>query len=137
MAKEFDLTIVAPSAYLPDPLDGVIRNIAVVYGPGGERLGSQAKGILHPEDRSTVVPPLNLSGYGYDPDDGELQEEALVWASDRDGPLGTGSPLWGVDLSPGQHHLMLTATDSIGLQGSATITVDVESVYLPLVLRAW
>ena len=94
-------------------------------------------GILHPEDRSTVVPPLNLSGYGYDPDDGELQEEALVWASDRDGPLGTGSPLWGVDLSPGQHHLMLTATDSIGLQGSATITVDVESVYLPLVLRVW
>jgi predicted amidohydrolase len=56
LAKEFDLTIVAPSAYLPDPLDGVIRNIAVVYGPGGERLGYQAKGILHPEDEDLAQP---------------------------------------------------------------------------------
>ena len=30
LAREFGLTIVAPSAYLPDPLDGVIRNLAVV-----------------------------------------------------------------------------------------------------------
>lgn len=56
LAKEFDLTLVAPSAYLPDPLDGVIRNIAVVYGPGGERLGYQAKGILHPEDEDLAQP---------------------------------------------------------------------------------
>jgi len=56
LAKEFDLTIVAPSAYLPDPADGVIRNIAVVYGPGGERLGYQAKGILHPEDEDLAQP---------------------------------------------------------------------------------
>lgn len=56
LAKEFDLTIVAPSAYLPDPLDGVVRNIAAVYGPGGERLGYQAKGILHPEDEDLAQP---------------------------------------------------------------------------------
>ncbi|MBI3957381.1 MAG: hypothetical protein HY328_01130, partial [Chloroflexi bacterium] len=56
LAKEFDLTLVAPSAYLPDPADGVIRNIAVVYGPGGERLGYQAKGILHPEDEDLAQP---------------------------------------------------------------------------------
>ncbi len=56
LAKEFDLTIVAPSAYLPDPQDGVIRNIAGVYGPGGERLGYQAKGILHPEDEDLAQP---------------------------------------------------------------------------------
>lgn len=56
LAREFDLTLVAPSAYLPDPLDGVVRNIAVVYGPGGERLGYQAKGILHPEDEDLAQP---------------------------------------------------------------------------------
>lgn len=56
LAKEFDLTLVAPSAYLPDPADGVIRNIAVVYGPGGQRLGYQAKGILHPEDEDLAQP---------------------------------------------------------------------------------
>ena len=50
LAQEFDVTLVAPSAYLPDPLDGVLRNLAVVYGPGGERLGYQAKRVLHPED---------------------------------------------------------------------------------------
>ncbi|MCY4410024.1 MAG: hypothetical protein OXC27_06145 [Caldilineaceae bacterium] len=50
LAREFDVTLVAPSAYLPDPLDGVLRNLAVVYGPGGERLGYQAKRVLHPED---------------------------------------------------------------------------------------
>ncbi|MFZ1756914.1 MAG: nitrilase-related carbon-nitrogen hydrolase [Caldilineaceae bacterium] len=56
LAKEFDLTLVAPSAYLPDPADGIVRNIAVVYGPGGERLGYQAKGILHPEDEDLAQP---------------------------------------------------------------------------------
>jgi len=56
LAQEFDLTLVAPSAYLPDPVDGIIRNIAVIYGPGGERLGYQAKGILHPEDEDLAQP---------------------------------------------------------------------------------
>jgi len=56
LAKEFDLTLVAPSAYLPDPADGIIRNIAVVYSPSGERLGYQAKGILHPEDEDLAQP---------------------------------------------------------------------------------
>lgn len=56
LAKEFALTLVAPSAYLPDPLDGVIRNLAVVYGPDGELLGYQPKGILHPEDQDLAQP---------------------------------------------------------------------------------
>ncbi len=56
LAREFDITLVAPSAYLPDPLDGVLRNLAVVYGPGGERLGYQAKRVLHPEDEDLAQP---------------------------------------------------------------------------------
>lgn len=56
LAKEFDVTLVAPSAYLPDPLDGVIRNIAVIFGPDGGQLGYQAKGVLHPEDQGLAQP---------------------------------------------------------------------------------
>ncbi len=56
LAREFDVTLVAPSAYLPDPVDGVLRNLAVVYGPGGERLGYQAKRILHAEDEDLAQP---------------------------------------------------------------------------------
>ena len=56
LAQEFDVTLAAPSAYLPDPLDGVLRNLAVIYGPGGERLGYQAKRVLHPEDEDLAQP---------------------------------------------------------------------------------
>ena len=56
LAHEFDVTLVAPSAYLPDPQDEALRNLAVVYGPGGERLGYQAKRVLHPEDEDLAQP---------------------------------------------------------------------------------
>ena len=56
LAQEFDVTLVAPSAYLPDPMDGILRNLAVIYGPGGERLGYQAKRVLHPEDEDLAQP---------------------------------------------------------------------------------
>jgi predicted amidohydrolase len=50
LAREFGVTVVAPSAYLPDPLDGVIRNIAVVFDSNGQMAGRQAKVVLHPAD---------------------------------------------------------------------------------------
>jgi predicted amidohydrolase len=56
LASEFDVTLVAPSAYLPDPLDGVIRNMAAVFGPSGTMLGYQAKGLLHNEDTDLAQP---------------------------------------------------------------------------------
>ena len=58
LAREFGFTIVAPSAYLPDPLDGVVRNLAAVFGPGGELLGVQAKIMLHDEDKDLAYPGL-------------------------------------------------------------------------------
>jgi predicted amidohydrolase len=56
LAREFDMTLVAPSGYFPDPLDGVIRNIAAIFGPTGELLGYQAKGVLHTEDGDLAQP---------------------------------------------------------------------------------
>jgi predicted amidohydrolase len=50
LAREFGLVLVAPSAYLPDPADQAVRNLAGVFGSDGSLLGCQAKVILHPED---------------------------------------------------------------------------------------
>jgi predicted amidohydrolase len=50
LAREFGMTVVAPSAYLPDPVDGVIRNLSVVFDSSGQMVGHQAKVVLHPAD---------------------------------------------------------------------------------------
>lgn len=59
LAQEFNVTIVAPSAYLPDPLDGVIRNLAAVFGPDGTLLGTQAKVMISREDEQYCQPGAN------------------------------------------------------------------------------
>ncbi|NJN82390.1 MAG: hypothetical protein HC802_09040 [Caldilineaceae bacterium] len=56
LAREFSMTIVAPSAYLPDPADGVVRNMTAVFGVNGELLGVQSKVVLHPEDVDLAQP---------------------------------------------------------------------------------
>jgi len=56
LAAEFGVTLVAPSAYLPDPTDNVIRNLAAVFGPGGELLGVQSKFMLSPIDETYCQP---------------------------------------------------------------------------------
>jgi predicted amidohydrolase len=55
LAREFNMVLVAPSAYLPDPDDGAIRNLAAVFGSDGALLGHQAKVILHPEDEGLAA----------------------------------------------------------------------------------
>lgn len=56
LAREFRLTLVAPGAYLPDPFDGVIRNLTAVFGPDGTLLGTQAKVMLSQEDEQFCQP---------------------------------------------------------------------------------
>jgi hypothetical protein len=55
-----------------------------------------------------------------------------VWSSDRDGQLGTGGSLERSDLSVGEHRIVLTATDTGGLSGSAEVVIE---TYLPV--RQW
>ncbi len=56
LAREFGITLVAPSTYLPDPADRVLRNIAGVFGENGDLLGYQAKVMLHGQDQAFVQP---------------------------------------------------------------------------------
>ena len=80
-----------------------------------------------------------LAGDAYDPEDGDLDDLALIWESDRDGQLGNGGllTLAAQNLSPGRHIITLTAADRDGQIGMAAVEVFVgqSQVYLPLVLR--
>lgn len=100
--------------------------------------------IVQPAAGSVVSPTLALLGYGYDHEDGELTGTSLVWSSDREGQLGTGSMVTVQDLLTGTHRLTLTATDARGHTATTSVRVGVETpvdpddgprIYLPLVLR--
>jgi predicted amidohydrolase len=77
LAKEFGVTVIAPSAYLPDPVDGVIRNMAVVYNSSGEMVGRQAKVVLHPADADLAHP-----GSTWDVISTEVGQIGLILGSD-------------------------------------------------------
>lgn len=61
---------------------------------------------------------VRFSGQGFDPEDGIIPGERLEWRSSRDGYLGRGKTLERHFLSPGEHLITLTATDSGGRLGS-------------------
>ncbi len=88
--------------------------------------------LFGPDD---VVP---LAGDAYDPEDGPLADDTLVWESDRDGPLGNGKSLVlaARNLTPGLHHITLTATDSGGTEASASVGIFMgHRFYVPLLLK--
>ncbi|MGD8617536.1 MAG: hypothetical protein PVI91_18060, partial [Gammaproteobacteria bacterium] len=68
-----------------------------------------------------------LSGFGDDLEDGLLNGSSLEWSSDQDGHLGSGAELllWGSDLTLGTHEITLTAIDSDGLTGKASVMIAV------------
>jgi len=55
LARQYHLTLIAPSGYFPDPIDGKIRNITAVFGPDGTMLGYQAKVMLYGIDKTLAV----------------------------------------------------------------------------------
>ena len=101
-------------------------------------LKKPATWITSPADRATFQRPeaVLLLGRGFDPEDGELRGEALVWSSDRDGLLGTGNHIVTPELSRGRHVITLTATDSDGMTSTASVTIYVRHwLWLPLVQK--
>lgn len=79
--------------------------------------------ISDPEDGTAIATGQTamLDGSALDPEDGELDGESLVWVSDRQGVLGTGSHVeLGAELVPGTHLITLTATDTEGESAAAS-----------------
>lgn len=83
--------------------------------------------IIAPADGAILDPAqgIVLQAIGSDHEDGPLPDKSFVWKSDRDGLLGTGMRVDAVRLSPGVHRITLTATDSDGESGEASIIVRV------------
>jgi Carboxypeptidase regulatory-like domain len=69
----------------------------------------------------TVGTEIRLEGTADDNEDGVLQGDALVWQSDLEGEIGTGSPLTVSHLRVGLHKITLTATDSKGHSRKSSI----------------
>ena len=74
---------------------------------------------------------FTLSGAAFDLEDGWLDGTQLVWRSDVDGLLGTGS-LVNVQLSPGAHLISLQVIDSRGNLGQAQVWVNLWAVFMPV-----
>ena len=72
--------------------------------------------------------PVSLAGTATDPQDGTLGNAALAWSSSIDGALGTGASLEVESPSVGVHTITLTATDSDGNTGNASVSLLVEEL---------
>jgi hypothetical protein len=80
-------------------------------------------------DTFTSEEPVLASGYGYDPEDGDLPEANLEWYDETSKKIGQGSDL-AVTLLPGEHTITFTVSDSLAQPArvSATVTVSGETV---------
>ena len=92
--------------------------------------------ILLPHD-GDVYPSgeaISFSGYGVDPEDGNLESGALSWNSSIDGDLGVGATLSLDNLSPGVHTITLTGVDSGDLEGEDQVEITIEECKLSVMM---
>ncbi|MEP6765672.1 MAG: S8 family serine peptidase [Gemmatimonadaceae bacterium] len=76
---------------------------------------------------STQGATVTFSGIGTDPEDGTLGGASMVWESNRDGVIGTGTTFSTASLSIGQHSIYLTVKDSQGVTGYTYCYVTVTA----------
>lgn len=85
--------------------------------------------LLSPQDETTVTygSLVRLEATTLDSEDGNLPDAKVSWASDLNGPLGTGLKIDRAvsDLKPGEHRITVTATDSAGNTATATVALHV------------
>lgn len=91
--------------------------------------------ILSPASNATYeyYESIDFKCIATDVEDGNLHDNAIVWVSDTDGQLGIGDSLMQVSLSPGTHQITVTATDSKGNAGTATVSVMINPNNTPTV----
>jgi hypothetical protein len=86
--------------------------VAILNGEAREKTGLEA--------------PMQLTAFAYDPEDGLLPETSFTWTSDQDGLLEPGRQMKLGSLSPGNHVITLTVTDSQGRTATAQVTKVIQ-----------
>jgi hypothetical protein len=102
-------------------------------GDGGFTPGENAPPIVNitsPADGSRFDEgePVTLGGTALDAEDGMLEGESVVWSSDKDGILATGTTVAIANLSVGDHTITLTGTDSDFATGDDVISVGIDAL---------
>ena len=84
--------------------------------------------IVSPDDGAVFsqFDLIVLRGLALDLEEGLLNDETLVWQSDRDGSLGHGERLELTGLSLGMHTITLQATDGEGHMVSDQVIIEVQ-----------
>ncbi|MGC6426907.1 MAG: sulfatase-like hydrolase/transferase [Akkermansiaceae bacterium] len=84
--------------------------------------------ITAPANASTVTTgtPTVFTATGSDTEDGDVSS-SIVWTSNQSGVLGTGGSISVSNLAVGPHTITATASDSEGLSGNATLSVNVNA----------
>lgn len=92
--------------------------------------GNTAPGvsITSPADNASFIlgASITFAGSASDTEDG-LISSSLAWVSSLDGAIGNGETFATSSLTAGTHIITASATDSGGLTGSASITVNVTA----------
>ncbi|MEP7086627.1 MAG: hypothetical protein ABI884_04780, partial [Gemmatimonadota bacterium] len=83
--------------------------------------------ITSPSNGAVIAPGASISfaGTGTDPEDGALSGASLVWTDNVSGQIGTGTSFSLATLAGGPHIITLTATDSKGAHGTATMSFTI------------
>jgi len=76
--------------------------------------------------RRLSLDPIAFTATAIDAQDGDVAA-SLVWESDLDGVIGSGPDFSSSDLSVGIHAVTATASDGQGNQGSAGLTISVNT----------
>ena len=77
--------------------------------------------------------PVQFAGSATDFVEGAIPADSLTWTSSIDGALGMGDTLTATNLSLGDHVVTLSARDSQGQEGTASVTVSVKANEPPTV----
>ncbi len=83
--------------------------------------------IVYPADGESyaVGTMIEFSGGGYDPEEGSLEGDSLIWVSNLDGEFARGGTAQVDSLSPGMHQITLSARDGTGKTAEDTISLRV------------